>query len=484
MRGEFGPVPTRRAARTAPLSSAQESLWFLRAADPEATTYHIPTLLQRPRGIDVGTLRAALTAVAARHEVLRTTFPVRDGGPVQRIGDPGPIDVEVVDVRDRPDAESFVVRDARARSAAAFDLEDASPLRCVVWQGLASGDAVLLCVHHIAIDQWSLAILVEDLATAYDAVEAGTDVRLPEVPLQFADFAAWEREALGTDRARLTESQRISDLRGYPYQLRLGAPPPGDAAQAGPDSERGLLDLEFPQSVRELLPRRARELRATPFLLAFAAFQETVRRWSGQERFLIGTTLTQRSGAELDRTVGYFLNTVPLRCRVRASASFAELCGVVRQEFTEGMRCQATPFDRLVRGLSVSRAGRPLTQLAFSVLPAGPTESVGPWRELPVPPLGRAAFDLTVLVAAGGGRPTGMIEFDPAVYPRQTVAALHDDFTTLLAAALADPGVPVSRLPLSPRPGGGSQGTLIGPQMDLVTMARSRVAATGKEGRG
>ncbi|MFJ7073595.1 condensation domain-containing protein [Streptomyces sp. NPDC098781] len=477
-------MPTRRAAGTAPLSSAQESLWFLRAADPEATTYHIPTLIQRPQGIDVGILRAALTAVAARHEMLRTTFPVRDGGPVQRIGDPGPIDVEVVDVRDRPDAESFVLRDARARSAAPFDLEDAPPIRCVVWQGPASGDAVLLCVHHIAIDQWSVAVLVEDLATAYDAVEAGTDVRLPEVPLQFADFAAWEREALDTDQARRTESERIADLRGYPSRLRLGAPPPGDAARSGPDSERGLLDLNFPDSVGELLPRRARELRVTPFLLALAAFQETVRRWSGQERFLIGTTLTQRTGAELDRTVGYFLNTVPLRCRVRASASFAELCAVVRQEFTKGMRCQATPFDRLVQGLSVSRAGRPLTQLAFSVLPTGPAEPAGAWRELPVPPPGKAAFDLTVLVATGSDRPTGVIEFDPAVYPRQTVAALHDDFTTVLSAALADPDVPVSRLPLAPRPGGGAQGTLIGPQLDLVTMVRSRLAATGKKGRG
>jgi non-ribosomal peptide synthetase component F len=225
-------------------------------------------------------------------------------------------------------------------------------------------------------------------------------------------------------------------------------------------------------------------LRVTPFLLALAAFQETVRRWSGQDRFLIGTTMTQRTGGELDRTVGYFLNTVPLRCRVRPSASFAELCAGVRQEFTVGMRYQTTPFDRLVRGLSASREDRPLTQLAFSVLPAAPTASTEAWREVPVPPTGRAAFDLTVLLATGGDRPAGVIEFDPAVHPRRTVEALHDDFAALLAAALADPRLPVSRLPLSPRPDGGTQGTSAGPRRDLVTMVRDRLAAAGKEGRG
>jgi hypothetical protein len=387
-------------------------------------------------------------------------------------------------VCDHPDAETFVWHDARVRSAAPFDLEHAPPLRCVVWQGLASGDVVLLCVHHIAIDQWSMATLVEDLCTAYAAIEAGTDVRLPEVALQFADFAAWEQETLDTEGARRTEAERIAQLRGYPDQLRLGAPPPGDVAPTGPAPERGLHELQFPDSVGDQLPRRVRQLRVTPFLLAFAAFQETVRRWSGLDRFLIGTTLTQRSCAELDRTVGYFLNTVPLRCHVRPAATFVELCATVRREFTAGMRCQGVPFDRLVRGLDASRAGRPLTQVAFSVLPAGPAESTGAWREVPIAPPGRAAFDLTVLLSADRGRPTGVIDFDPAVVPRQTVTALHADFGALLAAALADPDVPVCRLPLSPRPGGGSQGTLVGPRMDLVALVRSRVAATGKEPRG
>ncbi|MGC7102076.1 amino acid adenylation domain-containing protein [Amycolatopsis lurida] len=473
------PALSRRNARRAPLSFAQERLWFIDAAAPGSATYNVPLFARWTEPVDTAALATALAAVARRHEVLRTTYRLSEGEPVQLVGEPGPVPVESVRVEPGPDAWDRVREDALRHARVPFDLTTEPPFRCVVWHGGPGVDAVLLCVHHIAVDGWSLAPLYRDLADAYEAALAGRAPALPELPLQYTDFAAWDRAVFDEPDMRRRLADRAEELRAIPGELTLGDldGQRGEVVDGQRRGDRYVFDLSpaLSSGVEEL----ATSLRATPFVLLFAAFQAVVRRWAGREEFLVGAVMANRSQPELEDVAGFFVNTVPLRCRVLPDRTFRQLCGDVRTEAYRALSYQRIPFDQLTAAARANgQTGLATVGFALQNMPAPRYSAEPKWTSPEVLPTGTAKSDLLLQLEEGPGGLTGIVEYDVDRYSAETAKRLAENFATLLAAAVAEPDSPVSRLPITERaPGTYPPGVLVGPQRDLAGDALARLGA-------
>ncbi|GGW16450.1 hypothetical protein GCM10010501_32770 [Streptomyces libani subsp. rufus] len=463
MSEQSNPVLGRRHAAEAPLSAAQQSLWFIEQAHPGTTAYHVPLLLRWNEQADLPALRQALRSLTERHEALRTTYASRDGRPVQVVGPPRPVDVTVrrLDVRPGRDELDAVVR-------VPFDLENGPLLRCDLWQGAPEGDTLLITVHHIAFDGWSLATFFDDLREAYDAALSGGRVESPEPALQYADFAAWEsdsrqqRDVEGRAARRADELAEAADSPLFP-----GRGPRTDEVRPG-----GHLAFPVPAELWEGTGQVATRLRATPFVVLFAAFQEVLRRWSGAEDFLVGTVMANRPKPVLEGVVGCFVNTVPLRCSPAPGITFEELCLRSRTEAFRSLAHQDIPFDRLTAATAAKRgSGRgPLVEVAFGLqnMPAPRDRGLRRWEQPELLPTGTARYDLLLLIEQRADGVVGTIEYDLALCSDETAERFRDAYLALLAAAVRAPETALAALPLSSRaPGAPIPGVLTGPRRDL-----------------
>ncbi|WP_439659617.1 condensation domain-containing protein [Lentzea sp. HUAS TT2] len=413
--------PRRLHATVAPLSFAQERLWFINAAAPESSIYNVPLFFRWRGEVDLGALHRALLAVIEKHEVLRTTYEDRDGERVQVVGE-ARVTVEVVS--HDPDVE--------ARRG--FDLATDPPIRCAVWKGRPDGDAVLLTIHHIAVDGSSLAALFGDLGAAYDAEVAGRAPDLGELPVQYADFAVWDRA--GLDERLL--ARRAGDLAKVPTGLKLGgARPVPDGFHS---SQQHLFTV--PADVQQAVGELARKLRVTPFVVLLAAYAEVIGRWSARDEFLIGAVTANRAHPAVEDLVGFFVNTVPLRCATRRP-TFAQRCTELRGEAFGSMTYQRVPFDQLV-----ARApGRGLVEAGFALqnMPAPDTTR---WTAPEVLPTGTAKFDVLLIVDETTGGMTGTLEHDTDLYPVELGRRLAEDFVALLGHAVTAPEAPLAEFEL------------------------------------
>jgi acyl carrier protein len=440
--------PTRLELRTAPLSYAQERLWFIDAAAPGSVTYNVPLLLRWTGPIDLPALRLALAAVTARHEVLRTTYRLADGKPVQVVARPGPVEVAV--------AAAAGWAEARAQAAALarvpFRLAAEPPLRVTVWPGLPGGDAMLLTIHHIAVDGWSLAVLFADLAGAYEAALRGERPSLPPLPVQYADYAVWDRDAGAGERAGELLADRVAQLRAVPAGLALAGRCPATRTEGDRPGDQHEFDV--PAALWAGVLALAGRLRVTPFVVVFAAFQEVLRRWSGRSEFLVGVLAADRPHPALEELVGFFVNTVPQRCRVDPERTFAQLCLGVRAEAYRCLSYQRLPFDRVTAAMPETPRGELVTVgFALQNFPTPRYAAPPRWRPAEVLPTGSAKFDLLFLLDESLGRPRGTIEYDPDRYAAAIPVTLAGHVLALLSAAVADPDRPLRRLPLTGRGG-------------------------------
>ncbi|MFD7626302.1 condensation domain-containing protein [Streptomyces sp. NPDC059851] len=474
---------TPGADRAAPLSTAQERLWFIDAAAPGSAAYNVPLLLRGRGPVDAAALGTALTAVTARHDVLRTVYGLRDGRPVQIVRDVRPVPVDTVDCPDGGPEPGAVDREARRP----FDLAARPPLRCTVWRGAPDGDLVLLTIHHIAVDGWSLLPLFTDLAAAYRSAAAGSTPDLPGLPLQYADYAAWEKEACAAPEMQRKLAERARQLESCPGHLALGERKTGPAVPEG--ARRGAqhtfrLDPQLWTGVGELAGR----LRATPYTVLLAAFQTVVQRWSGRERFIIGTVAADRQLPDLEQLVGFFVNTVPLICHPEPDQSFADLCLQVRAEAYRALTLSRLPYDRLSAAAAPGRAEAglgPLVEVGFGLqnMPAPPADEGVPWDTPELLPTGSAKFGLLLLLEEGPDGVRGTVEYDLDLYGPDLAEAVADQFRALLAAALADPDRALRRLPLTRRaPGAAHPGIVHGERRDLVSERLALLAAAGQGG--
>jgi hypothetical protein len=326
-----------------PASFAQERMWFLSRFAPESAMYNIPVGFLVPVDVDVPALERALTEVVRRHEALRTTYRMGEDGQLLQVVQPAaPVTVEVIDVRGRV-GEPFV-RHVQAligeEGARIFDLQRGPMARVTLLRVSDAEYAMVITTHHIATDGWSFPLLMRDLLALYDAFHAGGQAQLPPLPLRYADYAVWQREHLRGEALQKQVTYWREQLQGVPaLDLPTDRPRPAVASNLG-RSHGFHLGSGLTQRVRDA----SREHAATLNMVMLAAFAETLRRYSGQDDLVIGTTLGSRSRPELETIVGMFVNTAALRLRLGADATFRDAVAAARRAVLEANQHQDLPF--------------------------------------------------------------------------------------------------------------------------------------------
>ncbi len=459
---EFAPPPKiiRRVRRPGarselPLSFSQERLWFLDRLEPGRAVYNIPAafLLTGTRGrFDRRALAASLATVAARHEILRTTYAAEPGGrPVQRVAPPAPAKpLPLVDLaalpaaRRRGEAERLAAREA----ARPFDLGRGPVLRATLVHLGDAGDesehALLFTLHHIAADGWSVDVLVREVGALYGAFAAGRPSPLPELPIQYGDYALWQRRWLSgpTLAAEILHWRR--ELAGLaPLELPTDRPRPAASTYAGATHP-----FRLPPALAGAVDALGRRRGATRFMVLLAAFQALLHRLSGQDDLAVGTPIAGRRALETEDLIGFFVNTLVLRADLAAAPGFAALVDQARERTLTAYGHQDLPFEKLIGEVSPERhlARSPLVQVVFVMLdPETRQPSLAGLALTPLAtPTGTAKFDLTLTMGEGEGGLGGLFEHSTDLFDRGTIARLADRLAILLEGMLADPARPVA----------------------------------------
>ncbi len=456
-------IPRRPAGMDpVPASFAQERLWLADRLLPDKALYNLPLALRIAGELAPAALDAVLGEVVRRHEALRTTFHERDGQPVQVIAPPGPWSVPVVDLAALPAArrERAARRLAEAAALRPFDLGRGPLLRAALLR-LGAGDHVLfLGMHHIVSDGWSLGVLVREITALYGvaagpaaaaaaAAVASSAPPLPPLPIQYADFAVWQRRRLtgeGLDGQLAYWRERLA---GAPAGLDL----PTDRPRPASPSHRGArLLVDLGGELASGLARLARLHEASSFMVLLAGFQALLGRLSGQDDLTVGSPIANRTHRELEGLIGFFVNTLVLRADLSGDPSFGAHLARVRQTALDAYAHQDLPFERLVTELRPERqlGATPLFQVlcALQNAPVGRMELPG----LAIAPLELAAatarFELELNAQEADGSLVAAIAYRAELFDAATVRRLAGHLAALLAAAVAGPERRLAELPL------------------------------------
>jgi amino acid adenylation domain-containing protein len=434
-----------------PLSFAQQRFWFVERMGAAANAYVIPVALRLRGALDVDALGRALDALVARHEALRTVFPLRDGGPVQVILPPPRVALPVDDLsacaeveRER---ESARLTDAEVR--ATFDLERGPVIRARVIRHAADDHLLLLTLHHIVADAWSMEVLFRELEALYAAARDGRDAGLAPLPVQYADYALWQRRRMEGEALERELAHWRERLEGT-ATLALPTDRPHPPVQSFRGANVGFdLGAELSAAVIDLARRQG----ATTFMVLLAAYQLLLHRWSGTDDVVVGSPIAGRTPRETEGLIGVFLNTLALRTDLSGDPTFAELLARVRGTALDAFAHQDIPFERLVEELKVERslARHPLFQAMFSMIPGGEPGD-GTFAGLAVdasePEGGTAKVDLALGAGELDGRLRVGFQYASDLWDESTVRRMAGHLRALLAGAAADPSTPISALPM------------------------------------
>ncbi len=437
-----------RMARTGdvPLSFVQQRLWFLDQLEPGTSTYTI-AVRRRLRGpIDETALTRALTELVRRHESLRTTFVTRNGEPRQRIMSPEPVAPEVVDLENVPavDREMVVEEHVHKEVQRPFSLARGPLFRPVLLRLAPEEHELIVSIHHIVADGWSLGLIAREIETLYQAYTTGAASPLPEVPLQYADFAIWQRQWLA---GGVLEAQRAywrQQLAALPPPLELPTDHPR-ARQSSPAAASH--DLTLPRGLADALRQLGRREGVTPFMTMLAGFKAMLARCTGATDIVLGTPVANRNHLELESIVGFFANTLVLRTDLDGDPTFRELLGRVREVSLSAYANQDMPFEKLVEDLKPDRklGQNPLFQISF-VFQSGAGGGGG--LDFDFVTVG-SPFDLTLFVReTGEGGLSATIEYRRDLFRPDTIARIAGHYRTLLEGAAGDPDRRLSTLPL------------------------------------
>ena len=453
LKGEQGVAspPVLAVARDAdlPLSFAQQRLWFLHQWEPSSPFYNSPSVVRLSGHLQLSVLRRTLLEVVRRHEVLRTTFPTQGGRPRQRITATLLPELPLVDLStlDPEVAESAATQLARDEAQRPFDLS-AGPLLRVTLLRLSEEEHVLLfTLHHIVSDGWSMGLLVREVAALYRAYQAGEDSPLEELPVQYADYAQWQRGWL--------QGEVLERQLAYWRQQLAGAPPvlelPTDRARPVVQSYRGAAwEFRLGEELTGALKELSRRCGVTLFMTLLAGFEVLLWRLSGQADIVVGTAIANRTRRETEALIGFFVNTLVLRVEVRGEESFEELVGRVREVCLGAYGHQEVPFERLVEELRPERSlsHSPLFQVAFGV-DNSPREAL----ELPGLKLSgmeqedeAVRFDLTLWVVEEGGELSGRWTYRSELFEAARVEQMSGHWERLLESIVARPAGRVETL--------------------------------------
>jgi non-ribosomal peptide synthetase component F len=443
----------RAGPRTYPLSSDQLRLWFLDQFEPGTALYNVPLVLRLTGPVDVEALQRGLDTVVARHGVLRTTFPAEDGTPVQRVAPAGRVTLAVDDLGDWPAADRLAeaIRRAGRSVRAPFDLAAGPLLRALLVRAGPTDALLALTLHHIVADAWSLNRLRDELGTCYTAYVTGTEPELPALPVQYADFAVWQRDRAGSEAEQAQVDYWTRQLARAPAVLSL----PTDRPRPAVASDRGAtLPVTVPRPLAAAIRRLGQDVDATLFMTLAAAVAVVLSRHSGQDDVVVGAATGQRPRPELEDLIGLFVNTVALRTRVSGELSFRELVGRVRDTALDALGNADVPFSKLVEVLEPERslASAPVFQVLLLVYNVPPHELAMAGVTARAVPMdtGTSKFDLAIVAEERGDRIAMAIEYATDLFDPETVAGIGSSLTTLLAAVAEDPDRSVLDVPLLP----------------------------------
>ena len=436
------PIQKRpRSSEVLPVSFAQQRLWFLNRLDPQNFSYNLSAAMRLRGQLDVGALSAALDEIVRRHEALRTTFPLLDGVPVQNISPPAPLPLPLDDLLhlDEEEREPQATARAKAESQGTFDLSSEWPLRASLLRLNEREHWLLLTVHHIAFDAWSMGLLVRELSALYEAYAKGEPSPLPELPIQYADYAAWQREWLTGETLDAQLAYWRRQLAGAPL-LELPTDRPRPPVQTYRGAQwRGTLSPELYALLKSYSEARG----VTLFMLLLAAFQLLLHRYTGLERVSVGTTVAGRQRREVEGLIGFFVNTLVLCTDVTDELTFEELLGRVKETCLGAFSHQDVPFEKLVEELQPIRdlSHTPLFQVLYhhknlhldGTQPAG--LEIG-WIEIERE---RAQCDVTVETIETEQGIAIQIEYNSDLYEGGWVERLCGHYVRLLEAAVGSP---------------------------------------------
>ncbi|HEV2843454.1 MAG TPA: condensation domain-containing protein, partial [Thermoanaerobaculia bacterium] len=438
------------AGEPLPLSFAQQRLWFLEQLQPGTPTYNIPDAVRLCGDLDVAALRRSLREVLRRHASLRTTFAVRAGQPVQVVADSLELPLPLIDLRALPTElrAAAVLRLTLEERRRSFDLSTGPLIRTLLIRVEEDEHVALLTMHHIVSDGWSMGILIREIGTLYGSFAAGQPSPLPEPPIQYADYALWQRRWLDDAAVESQLSYWRERLAGVPV-LQLPSDRPRPALQSYQGS---MHPFALSEPLSAALRSLARERGVTVFMAFLASFQALLSRYSGQKDFAVGSPESGRDRREIEGLIGFFVNTLILRAPLEGDPGTGELLSRVRAIALEAFAHQSVPFERIVQELAPERnlSYSPLFQAMLTVQHAPQAGIEVPGLSV-VPVISESAvskFDLTLTVFDSGAQIFGNWVYSTALFEAETIARWSEHFKVFLEGFASGASRRVSDLPL------------------------------------
>jgi amino acid adenylation domain-containing protein/non-ribosomal peptide synthase protein (TIGR01720 family) len=442
------PLKAQLRPKEIPLSFAQERLWVIEQFESLGATYNVPVALRLLGRLDVMALESAINQIVARHESLRTRCESREGRPVQIVEPVVRLRLEVEDLSGLgADRENAIEEAVRRFAVRPFDLKRGPLVRAGLLRVDVDEHVAMLTMHHIVSDGWSMGILVEEVSELYTAYAIGRSASLAPLPLQYADYALWQRDWLREDTLERQLEYWTKCLEGAPPWLQL----PTDRQRPAAQSFRG---AQYPVALsRELstqLSALARRGRATPFMLLLAAYNVLLSRWASQDDIVVGSPIANRRDVETENLIGFFVNTLALRTKIAPRESFQELVAAVREATISAYAHQDLPFERLVEALQPERdlSRQPIFQVGFALqnIRIRPLSLPG----LELRPIEQdtftSKFDLTLFLSETEDGFHGSIEYSTDLFEAATIGRFVENFQCLLQQIARDPAKPVDEI--------------------------------------
>ncbi len=451
-RAPAAPIPRLPEDRNPPLSFAQQRLWFLDRLETNSALYNVPAVFELEGSLNLSVLQRALNEIIRRHNALRAVFPAQNGEATQQITPELALTLSPADLRSLPKAErqAEAARLLRAEIRRPFDLAAGPLLRVSLWRLSDARYLLALVMHHIICDGRSIEIFIRELAALYRAFWAGKPAPLEALPIQYGDFARWQKNRLRGERLELLLRYWRAQIGNAPPPLSLPADRPRPAVQRFRGAQ---YPLRLSQSLTQALKTLSRRKEVTLFMTLLAAFHALLYRYTGQQDIIIASPLANRSRAEIEGLIGLFVNTLLFRASLSGSLSFAELLAQLWQTALDAYAHQELPFEKLVESLHPERSlsYQPLFQVMFTLHNSPlPALKLPELRLSPVDPpdSGTAKFDLTLTLTDTPEGLTGALTYNTDLFNAERIARMAGHFQTLLKGVVANPGQPVARLPL------------------------------------
>ncbi|MDT7807858.1 MAG: hypothetical protein QOJ70_1671, partial [Acidobacteriota bacterium] len=446
-------LPMERVSREGgvALSFAQQRLWFLNQMEPDNPFYNVPLMVHMSGALDTEVLQPVLNEIIRRHETLRTTFINVNGEPAQIIGPPFQVGLNITELQHLPFAEreAEMHRLLEEESRRPFNLADGPLLRAGLLRIAEDEHVLLLTVHHIVSDGWSMDVLMREMATLYGAFSVGEKSPLEELTIQYADFAHWQRQWLSDETLQSQLSYWKRQLAGASGVLEL----PTDRPRPPIQQHRGAIAVfDLPLKLTEQIKELNRQSGATLYMTLLAAFKVLLSRYTGQQDIVVGSPIANRNRAEVEPLIGFFVNASLLRTDLSGDPTFEELLGRVREVALEAYAHQDVPFEKLVEELQPERdlSRHPLFQVIFALQNASAERFNLPGLKLKTLPIDNhtSMFDLTLMMEERPEGLSGLVQYNTDLFDGSTITRMMGHFRMLLEGIVENPSCRLSQLPL------------------------------------